>query len=110
MSGANGDRPPAVIHVTHYKAGSQWIYAILRDCVPKRRIVPPQFDRGQFLGERVRQGKVYPTVYVTREEWDTATLPQQWRRFVVIRDLRDALVSGYFSIKVSHPQFQSAPT
>jgi lipopolysaccharide transport system ATP-binding protein len=29
-------------------------------------------------------------------------LPDRWRRFVVIRDLRDTLVSAYFSVRESH--------
>jgi hypothetical protein len=109
MSQVLRERPPAIIHVTHYKAGSQWIYSIFRNCLPKERIVRPKFNRGQFLEEPVRQGKVYPTVYVTRDEFDSVTLPSQWRRFIVIRDLRDTLISGYFSVKVSHPDFASEP-
>ena len=104
-----GKPPPTVFHVTHYKAGSQWIYAILRGCLPAYRLVRPEFDRGQFLDRPVLQGKVYPTLYVTRDEFEAVALPPRWRRFVVIRDLRDTLVSGYFSIKVSHPKFESEP-
>lgn len=97
---------PAVFHVTHYKAGSQWIYSILRNSVPGERLVPPRFDGSQFLSDPVRDGAVYPTLYVTREQFDRVERPRDWRRFVVIRDLRDTLVSAYFSIKVSHPRFQ----
>jgi lipopolysaccharide transport system ATP-binding protein len=104
-----GKPPPTVFHVTHYKAGSQWIYAILRNCLPPRRLVQPQFNRGQFLDQPVLPGKVYPTLYVTRDEFEAIELPPRWRRFVVIRDLRDTLVSGYFSIKLSHPAFESEP-
>jgi lipopolysaccharide transport system ATP-binding protein len=93
--------PPALLCVTHYKAGSDWIDFILRDCVGKR-VVEPQPDLGQFLEAPVRQGKVYPKLYVTREQFESVELPPRWHRFVVIRDLRDTLVSGYFSLKVSH--------
>jgi lipopolysaccharide transport system ATP-binding protein len=106
---ARSGTQPTVFHVTHYKAGSQWIHGILRSCLPPRRLVPPEFNRGQFLENPVVQGKVYPTLYVTRDEFESVQLPPSWRRFVVIRDLRDALVSGYFSIKISHPAFQSDP-
>jgi Sulfotransferase domain len=95
------DGPPAVLCVTHYKAGSHWIHLILRGCV-KDRIVQPKADLGQFLQAPVRQGKVYPKLYVTREQFESAELPPRWRRFVIIRDLRDTLVSGYFSLRVSH--------
>jgi lipopolysaccharide transport system ATP-binding protein len=45
---------------------------------------------------------VYPRLYLTRDEFESVSLPASWRRFVVIRDLRDTLVSAYFSVKLSH--------
>lgn len=45
---------------------------------------------------------VYPTVYVTKAEFDRVMEGIDSRRFVVIRDLRDTLVSYYFSVKMSH--------
>jgi lipopolysaccharide transport system ATP-binding protein len=56
----------------------------------------------QFLQEPVRRGMVYPTLYVTKEEFDRVALPSNARHFIVIRDLRDVLASWYFSLKVSH--------
>jgi lipopolysaccharide transport system ATP-binding protein len=50
----------------------------------------------------IAEEKVYPCVYLGREELAAISLPQQTRRCVLIRDLRDTLVSGYFSIKNSH--------
>src|SRR6185295_12722328 len=91
------DAAPALLCVTHYKAGSDWIHNILLECVGDR-VVEPQPDLGQFLRAPVRQDKVYPKLYVTREQFESADLPPKWRRFVVIRDLRDTLVSGYFSL------------
>lgn len=67
---------------------------------------PPRPDRSQFLREPVRPGYVYPTLYVTEGEFSRVPMPQSWHRFVVIRDLRDTLVSGYFSVKISHVPFQ----
>lgn len=93
---------PALIHVTHWKAGSQWVHKILRTCFPDQ-IVPPTLGNIQFVNQQILSGRVYPTVYVTKEEFDTARLPENWFRFIVIRDLRDTLISGYFSIKISHP-------
>lgn len=93
---------PTVVHVTHWKAGSQWIYKILLGCVPDR-IVPPQLEMAQVLDEAILPGGVYPTVYVTREEFEQIKLPSDVRPFVVIRDLRDTLVSFYYSLKLSHP-------
>lgn len=98
--------PPAVFHVTHYKAGSQWILAILRT-LARHRVVTPEVGSAQFLKQPVRPGGVYPTLYVTREQFESVRLPERWRRFVVIRDLRDTLVSSYFSLKVSHSALHS---
>jgi lipopolysaccharide transport system ATP-binding protein len=96
---------PAVFHVTHPKAGSQWVRRILTECWPAR-VVTPQEDQGHFLGQAVRPGAVYPALYVTRGQFEAARLPPLWRRFVVVRDLRDTLVSFYFSIRFSHaPEF-----
>jgi hypothetical protein len=91
----------AVMHVTHWKAGSQWIRKILTDCCPER-IVKPQLDNAHISRQPVRRGAVYPTVYATRQELDQLALPSFVRRFVVIRDPRDTIVSLYFSTKISH--------
>jgi lipopolysaccharide transport system ATP-binding protein len=93
---------PTIFHITHWKAGSQWIFRILRTAVPKL-IVPAQNNNEQLLEQPIEAGKVYPTVYVTRQQFESVQLPANWRCFVMIRDLRDTLISGYFSIKVSHP-------
>jgi hypothetical protein len=93
---------PTIFHITHWKAGSQWIYKILKDCVPDL-LIPAEVREMQFKAKPIQVGKIYPTVYVTKQEYDRVQLPPNSRRFVVIRDLRDTLVSGYFSIKVSHP-------
>src|SRR5262249_30053637 len=86
----------------HWKAGSQWIHKILRTCFSDK-IVQPTLGNVQFVHQPIEAGKVYPTVYVTKEEFDTASLSKNWYRFIIIRDLRDTLVSGYYSIKFSHP-------
>ncbi|MGD1276231.1 MAG: ATP-binding cassette domain-containing protein [Tepidisphaeraceae bacterium] len=92
------DAPP-IFHVTHWKAGSQWIYKILAACAPER-IVPPQLGNLHvFAGTHA--GKIYPTVYMARDEF-LRILPKNGRYFVVIRDLRDTLVSAYFSFKHTH--------
>ena len=93
---------PTIFHVTHWKAGSQWIYRILQECVP-HLIVAPEVGEHQFLRWPIRPGMVYPTVYVTRQQFESVRLPQNWKRFIIIRDLRDTLVSAYFSMKFSHP-------
>ncbi|MGM0879650.1 MAG: sulfotransferase domain-containing protein [Bacillota bacterium] len=100
---------PTVFHVTHYKAGSQWIYNIMRDCFPDDIVIPTE-ETAHFSNEPIRQNKIYPTVYVTKKQFESVQLPLNWRRFVIIRDLRDTLISLYFSYKISHeilsPEFQ----
>ena len=98
--------PPAVIHVTHWKAGSQWVYAILRDCMAER-VAPTELKVAHFRQHPVQSGMIYPAVYVTKQEFDATPLPRGTQRFVVIRDLRDTLVSWYFSLKISHPVISS---
>jgi Sulfotransferase domain len=97
--------PPAVFHVTHWKAGSSWLTRILRRCARERVVNPRQSEThlvAQFMEDPIQPQRVYPRLYVTREEFEAVTLPSSWRRFVVIRDLRDTLVSAYFSVKLSH--------
>lgn len=90
-----------IFHVTHWKAGSQWIKKILKEAVPEL-YVESKIGVAHFLKDTVKAGMVYPTVYVTKEQFDSVPIPTPWRRFVIIRDLRDTLVSGYFSLKISH--------
>jgi lipopolysaccharide transport system ATP-binding protein len=101
---------PTVFHVTHFKAGSQWVNRILQTLAYDRIVLPEvegQRINVQYLDRPIQGGKVYPTVYVTRDEFESVNLPPNSRRFVVIRDLRDTLVSAYFSIKNSHEMSQA---
>jgi lipopolysaccharide transport system ATP-binding protein len=100
---------PALFHVTHWKAGSQWVYAILNGCVPDA-IVRPRGNMSQVLEQPVQEGLVYPTLYLERQEFERIELPDQSRVFVVIRDMRDTLVSLYFSWKISHPEMSPGIT
>jgi lipopolysaccharide transport system ATP-binding protein len=93
---------PTLFHVTHWKAGSQWLLAILRECAPAG-VVDPLLDQAQVRYAQIQPGAVYPTVYLTRQEMESIALPPDSRIFVVIRDLRDTLVSAYYSFKISHP-------
>ncbi len=101
------DASPTVFHITHWKAGSQWLHKILQAAAGER-IVPPRLGEGQFLYDPIRPGGVYPTVYVTQEQFRSVSAPANARKFVVIRDLRDTLVSGYFSLRHSHAIMNSA--
>ncbi len=98
-----GHTPPTVFHITHHKAGSQWVAEVLKYCVPER-IVLPKIRMGQFYQESLIPGGVYLTVYVPKSDFDvvTASFHGTRRPFVVMRDLRDTLVSWYFSLRFSH--------
>lgn len=122
---------PTIFHVTHHKSGSQWVAEILQHCALDR-FRRPKLDLGFFYDRPIDPGNVYLTVYVPKGDFDAVTwggngnfpgrrrfcrrhpklMARNWfhfglhrspiRRFVVIRDLRDTLVSLYFSVKVSH--------
>lgn len=94
------DKPITFFHITHWKAGSQWIYKILQQCAPER-IITPKNNSAHFLEDPILPGKVYPTVYITPQEFYSVKLPDKWQRFFIIRDLRDTLISRYFSLKYS---------
>jgi hypothetical protein len=101
--------PHPVFHITHQKAGSQWLRRILEE-LSDPWVVLPKPDASQVLSESIQLRRVYPTVYITREQFETVSLPPHARSFVVIRDLRDTLVSAYFSLKVSHKPLDSEMT
>jgi sulfotransferase family protein len=129
---------PSIFHITHLKAGSQWVAEILKQSAPERfvpaKIVDPHAMQGyglpSFYVEPFARGNIYGTVYLTREEFQKTVSGLFWRTkdgsffyprrvlgnwwnyrirhtpyrfFVVIRDLRDTLISLYFSAKQSHP-------
>jgi len=99
--GASNTALPTIFHITHWKAGSQWLHKILLALTPER-IVSPQTNERQYLTAPVIAGAVYPTLYVTKEQFFSVSPDAHHRKFVIIRDLRDTLVSGYFSIRYSH--------
>jgi hypothetical protein len=94
---------PATFHITHHKAGSQWILAIMRRLL-RPQVVKPQQENRHVLEGPLEEGKIYPTAYINKAQFDALELPGRWQRFIVIRDLRDAFVSGYWSWKLSHPK------
>jgi lipopolysaccharide transport system ATP-binding protein len=102
----NGQTQPTVFHITHYKAGSQWVYAILREVVGDR-IIAPLPGAEHVTKHPISRGKIYPCVYLPKEQFESLDLPGEYRNFIVIRDLRDTLISHYFSMVYSHPILKS---
>jgi hypothetical protein len=147
---------PTIFHITHWKAGSQWVSGILEQCAPERfipwSIVEPTANHGKgmasFIFTPLKPGKVYGTVYLRHDWFETRVYGFYWpegsktrkslqaawgrmwnlwlfgikkapsamfsnwwnysirhvptRRFFVMRDARDTLISFYFSTKKSH--------
>ena len=95
---------PTLIHVTHAKAGSTWIAHLLARlfgsrCAPRGT----NALNGCKVADYVFQsGRVYSAMFLTRDEVTAHAELEGVSRFVVIRDLRDTLISLYFSLKVSH--------
>lgn len=91
--------PPAIFHITHWKAGSTWIRRVLRRSARERFVRPAQ-GWEPFL-KPPEPGLVY-SAFATRTQFEQAAPPGS-RRFVVVRNLRDTLVSAYFSFRDTHP-------
>jgi len=86
-------------HVTHWKAGSQWVRGLLDDAFGRSAIVEPKENNRHLFEDKTRPGKVYPCAYLNKLEFDVLDLSEKFRRVVIIRDLRDTLVSWYFSVR-----------
>jgi len=124
------NRHPTIFHVTHPKAGSQWVRFFLYECEPER-VVEAEIKVAHFFKKPIIPGSIYPALYVPYPRFEETLKPQlsagweggkpspdddakthNWYnfvlngqpiiKFVVIRDIRDALVSLYFSLKISH--------
>ena len=102
----SGSAPmPTLLHLTHAKAGSTWITIVLRELFAEH--VAPRGTRiaeasGGNLDQHVFEGgRVYPSMFMTREEVLAHPELNGCKRFVVIRDLRDTLAGLYFSLKMS---------
>ena len=129
--------PPTIFHITHWKAGSQWVAEILKQSAPERfiqmKIINPHGMGGRgifnFYKVPILPGKIYGTVYLNNNQfqktvfnpfsqiknldyfswrraignwWNFGIRHTPYRSFVIIRDLRDTLVSLYFSARYSH--------
>lgn len=92
---------PTVFHITHYKSGSQWVLAVLSE-VAKDRIIDPLVGADHVTRHPIEAGRIYPCVYLPKPKFLAAAPPENSRIFIVIRDLRDTLVSLYFSVRNSH--------
>jgi lipopolysaccharide transport system ATP-binding protein len=88
-------------HITHWKAGSQWLLAVLKDAFGAAVVQPQDLVKHAYVTAPTG-GSVYPCCYLTQPEFSAIPSHPGARRFVLIRDLRDTLVSGYFSLRYTH--------
>jgi hypothetical protein len=104
--GGTGDGPgsePTIFHITHWKAGSQWVRGVLTEAQPWR-VVPPAYDQSHFTRLDLVPGGIYTPLYVDKDTFQAVLKEGPHRTFVVIRDLRDTLISWYFSLRFSHDE------
>jgi hypothetical protein len=88
---------PPVFHITQWKAGSQWIREILTRCILHKKVIP------SFNGDEIIcRNTVYAAAYLSKQEYEDLNPPPDSKYFIVLRDPRDILVSGYYSLKFSH--------
>jgi lipopolysaccharide transport system ATP-binding protein len=88
---------PPVFHITQWKAGSQWIREVLTRCIPNKTVMP------SFNGDEViRRNTVYTAAYLSKQEYEGLNAPGDSKYFIILRDPRDILVSGYYSLRFSH--------
>jgi hypothetical protein len=62
----------------------------------------PQYYLGHVWNKPAEIGRVYPCAYLGQPEFETIECAGQKRIFVLVRDLRDTLVSAYFSLRNTH--------
>jgi Sulfotransferase domain len=95
---------PTLLHITHPKAGSTWMFQLLSRLFGSRCASRDNdMVRGGKLTDHVfEQRRVYSGMFSTRDEITAHPELAGVTRFIVIRDLRDTLVSLYFSQKISH--------
>lgn len=87
------------MHITHGKAGSTWVDRILRQLYADQ-VAPRAYEiPARVSFERYR---VFPAVFISRPAFLKHAELRGIHRFVVIRDLRDTLVSNYFSLRDTH--------
>lgn len=99
----SGTETPTIFHFTHWKAGSQWVRGVFEAACPGR-VVEALPRNAHVLEAPLKRGAIYSPVYMRRQVFESseASRASAQVRLFVMRDLRDALVSWYFSLCVSH--------
>lgn len=94
------DTIPSLFHITHAKAGSTWIANVLRSTYGEKNTFP-RFGSAVECYEW-KPSTIYPAVFLSFQQFEELPKGEGWRSFYVMRDLRDTLVSLYFSLRYTH--------
>jgi len=86
-------------HVTHAKAGSTWVADILVTAFGDR--VFRRFGR-RTEHYQWEPGRIYPAVFLQRKDFLELEGASNQPTFFVLRDIRDTMVSLYFSLRYTH--------
>ena len=105
---------PTLMHITHAKAGSTWVTSLLHELFRSR--VSPRGKQVAALtgGDLDRHvfapGRIYPAMFMARQQVLAHPELNGCKRLIVIRDLRETLAALYFSLKLSHPRDSAGRT
>lgn len=92
-----------VFHISQWKAGSAWVQSVLREAHPSLIIEPDADSSRGVFNQPIQKGHIYSPLYIHRDAFIRSAAGQtEHHRFVVIRDLRDILVSWHKSLAKSH--------
>jgi lipopolysaccharide transport system ATP-binding protein len=89
-----------LFHVTHAKAGSTWLYNVFVSAFGSRRVA--KRVGGKTENYHYEPGKIYPAMFLSFQDFSALEGSDSGPCFFVVRDIRDTLVSLYFSMRYSH--------
>lgn len=100
-----------IYHCCIQKTGSQWLAKILSDYIIYRLTSKDLYlSQENFLDIKTHhllqqsfpENKIISPLYIRYNEFQVMPKPEQYKAFFVMRDLRDIVVSKYFSHRYSH--------
>ena len=108
----NKERPINIYHCCIQKSASQWVSRVLHDCIdvtnsdfhheyPNMDFIYTKQNRSILMNGFTSNSIVSP-LYVTYDDFCNMPKPSRYRGFWVMRDIRDIMVSQFFSIAYSH--------
>lgn len=98
---------PALLHITHAKAGSTWLQNIFLRALPREQV--PLRIGGDHHRIENHPDTVYTAIFAYRAQLEPLKVLENSLHFFVMRDLRDTLTSRYFSERYSHSATGNIP-